>query len=96
MSLLASAASGLSTALAGGHWWAVVLVVCLVLGSTYGMVYLLTKDPRVRRITTLLITVEAEEPPRGQATTNSENVARLLGYRCSLPPFDSGQGRGEQ
>jgi hypothetical protein len=67
MSLFASAVSGLTTAMSGSRWYAVVLVVCLVLGMTYGGVYLLSRNPRVRRISTLLITweasVEPEEPP---------------------------------
>jgi hypothetical protein len=59
------AGSGL-TYLAGAPPWAVLLVIAVVLGSTYGMVYLLSKNPRVKRISTFLMSVEIagpEEPP---------------------------------
>jgi hypothetical protein len=61
-----SAGSGLGTAIAGAPWWAVLLAVGVVLGSTYGMVYVLSKNPRVKRISTFLMSVdttEPEEPP---------------------------------
>jgi hypothetical protein len=61
-----SVGSGLGAALAGAPWWAVVLVVAVVLGSTYGTVYALSRNPRVRRVSTFLLTVdtaEPEEPP---------------------------------
>ena len=57
-----SVGSGLGTALAGAPWWAVLLVVGAVLGSTYGMVYVLSKNPRVKRVTTFLMTVDTTEP----------------------------------
>jgi cell division protein FtsW (lipid II flippase) len=61
-----SVGTGLGTALAGATSWAVVLVVVVVLGSTYGMVYVLSRNPRVKRVSTFLMTVdtaEPEEPP---------------------------------
>jgi cell division protein FtsW (lipid II flippase) len=57
-----SVGSGLGAALAGAPWWAVVLVVAVVLGSTYGMVYVLSKNPRIKRVSTFLITVDTTEP----------------------------------
>jgi len=64
--ILVSLRSSLGTVLAGARWWAVLLGVGIVLGSTYGMVYVLSRNPRVKRVTTFLITVdtgEPEEPP---------------------------------
>jgi cell division protein FtsW (lipid II flippase) len=67
MSLLASAVSGLGTAMAGARWWAVLLVVVVVLGMTYGVVLWLADPRRSRRVSCFLITWEApsepEEPP---------------------------------
>jgi hypothetical protein len=54
--------SGVGAALAGAPWWAVLLAVAVVLGSTYGMVYVLSKNPRVRRFRILFVSVEASEP----------------------------------
>jgi hypothetical protein len=57
-----SVGSGLGAALAGAPWWAVVLVVVVVLGSTYGMVYALSRNPRIKRVSTFLMTVDTTEP----------------------------------
>jgi cell division protein FtsW (lipid II flippase) len=65
-----SVGTGLGTALAGAPWWAVVLVVVVVIGSTYGVVLLAIRNPRVKRVTTFIITVdtsEPEEPPPKKA-----------------------------
>jgi cell division protein FtsW (lipid II flippase) len=62
-SVLVSSASGVSTALAGAHWWAVVLVVLVILGSTYGVVCWLATHSKASRITTFLITWEREPEP---------------------------------
>jgi len=40
-----------------------LLAVGVVLGSTYGAVYVLTRNPRVKRIRTFLITWEASVEP---------------------------------
>jgi hypothetical protein len=57
-----SVGSGLGAALAGAPWWAVVLVVALVLGSTYGMMFVAIQDPKVRTASTFLMSVEKAEP----------------------------------
>jgi cell division protein FtsW (lipid II flippase) len=57
-----SVGSGLGAAMAGAPWWAVLLAVGAVLSSTYGMVYVLSKNPRVKRVTTFLMTVDTTEP----------------------------------
>ena len=62
-SVLASTGTGLTTALAGARWWAVLLVVLVVLGSTYGVVCWLATHSKAKRITTLLITWEREAEP---------------------------------
>jgi hypothetical protein len=54
--------SGVGAALAGAPWWAVLLAVAVVLGSTYRMAWLLSKNPRVRRFKILFVSVEASEP----------------------------------
>jgi hypothetical protein len=61
-----SVGSGLGTALAGAPWWAVLLAVGAVIGSTYAMTLLAIRNPRVKRVSTFLMTVdttEPEEPP---------------------------------
>jgi hypothetical protein len=58
----ASAGAGVSVRLVGAPWWAVVLVVLVVLVSTYGVVCWLMRNPRVKRVTTFLITVDTSEP----------------------------------
>ena len=61
-----SVGAGLGTAIAGAPWWAVLLSVGVALSSTYGMVYVLSKNPRITRISTFLMSVdttEPEEPP---------------------------------
>lgn len=62
-SALVSSTSGLGTALAGAHWWAVLLVVCIVLTLTYGVVCWLATHSKANRISTFLITWEGEPPP---------------------------------
>jgi cell division protein FtsW (lipid II flippase) len=62
-SVLASTSTGLTTALAGARWWAVLLVVLVVLGSTYGAVCWLATHSKANRITTFLITWEREREP---------------------------------
>jgi hypothetical protein len=67
-----SAVSGLTTALAGAPWWAVLLVVLAVLGMTYGVVLWLAHPNRSRRVSCFLITWEApselEKPPPKRAS----------------------------
>jgi cell division protein FtsW (lipid II flippase) len=63
-SVLASTGTGLTTALAGARWWAVLLVVLVVLGSTYGVVCWLATHSKANRITTFLITWEREPEPQ--------------------------------
>jgi hypothetical protein len=61
-----SVGSGLGTALGGAPWWAVLLAVGAVIGSTYAMTLLAIRNPRVKRVSTFLMTVdttEPEEPP---------------------------------
>lgn len=62
-SVLAGTVSGLSIALAGARWWAVLIVVVVVLGSTYGVVCWLATHSKANRITTFLITWEREREP---------------------------------
>ena len=58
-----SAVSGLTTALAGAPWWAVLMVVLAVLGMTYGMVLWLANPKRSRHVSCFLITWEAPSEP---------------------------------
>jgi cell division protein FtsW (lipid II flippase) len=60
---LAGTASGLGAVLAGARWWAVLLVVLLVLCSTYGVVIWLATHSEASRITTFLITWERQSGP---------------------------------
>jgi cell division protein FtsW (lipid II flippase) len=56
------AGSGLSL-LAGAPWWAVLIVVAVVIVSSYVVVcWLLSKNPRIKRITTPFLTVDTGEP----------------------------------
>jgi hypothetical protein len=63
--VLVSSASGLGTALAGLHWWAVLLVVCIVLTLTDGVMCWLATHSKANRISTFLITWEGEPPSKG-------------------------------
>jgi cell division protein FtsW (lipid II flippase) len=58
-----SAVSGLTTALAGGPWWAVLVAVLAVLGMTYGMVLWLAHPKRSQHVSCFLITWEAPVGP---------------------------------
>lgn len=58
-----SAGSGLGTALAGAPWWAVLVVVLAFLGSDRGLVILLARPGKSRRLTTLLTSWEAPSEP---------------------------------
>ena len=62
---LVGVGSSVSAALSRAPWWAVVLGAVAIVALTYGIVYVLSRNPRVTSITTFLITVEAEpeEPP---------------------------------
>jgi hypothetical protein len=62
--VLASAATGLTTALAGARWWAVLLVVVVILVLNDGVVCWLAIHSKANRITTLLITWEREPSKR--------------------------------
>jgi hypothetical protein len=62
-SVLTSAATGLTTALAGARWWTVLLVVVIILVLTYGVVCWLATYSKANRITTLLLTWEREPEP---------------------------------
>jgi cell division protein FtsW (lipid II flippase) len=63
--VLASTATGLTTALAGARWWAVLLVVLVVLVLTYGVVCWLATHSEANRITTFLIMWE-RKPERSK------------------------------
>jgi cell division protein FtsW (lipid II flippase) len=60
---LISAGSGVSVALAGAPWWAVLTAVVAILFLTYGVVCWLATHSKASRITTFLITWEREPEP---------------------------------
>jgi hypothetical protein len=63
------AGSGIGPYLAGAPWWAVALVIFVVMFVTYGVVCWLATNTRAGRISTILLTWEAlserepEAPP---------------------------------
>jgi cell division protein FtsW (lipid II flippase) len=83
-SVVVGAASGMATALAGARWWAVLLMVAVILVSTHAaVIWLVTNSPHPpRRVSTPFITWEAlepeEPPPKSQGTSPPSFLARSV------------------